>query len=101
MLVVLVLSGCTAGPYWMRWMYDGPPPRKDGKPYNELYVMGWKDGCHTGVSTATNSWYKFQYKFKQDAMLAQDNVYYKGWRDAYTYCSRYIFEHESAPGLVG
>lgn len=82
-------------------MYDGPPPREDGKPYNELYVKGWKDGCATGVSASTNSWYKFHYKFQQDAMLAQDNIYYKGWRDSYTYCSRYIFEYESPKGLIG
>jgi hypothetical protein len=98
-LTLIVLSSCKAGPYWMHWMYEGPPPSKDGKPYNQMYVDGWKDGCETGVSATTNSWYKFHHKFKQDPIKAQDNIYYKGWRDALTYCGRYIFIQEDKKGI--
>lgn len=87
-LSVLVLNACVAGPPWKRWMFEGPPP---GKEYTPLYVKGWKDGCHTGTSATSNNFYKFQYKFKQDALLAQNRVYYKGWKDAYDYCQRYMF----------
>jgi len=60
----------------------------------ELYRDGWIDGCESGVSATTNLWYKFQYKFKQDAYKAQNRVYYKGWKDAFDYCQRYIYQYE-------
>lgn len=70
-------------------MFEGPPP---GKEYTPLYVEGWKDGCHTGVSATANYWYKMYYGFKQDPIKAQDRVYYKGWKDAFTYCNRWIYQ---------
>lgn len=90
LVAITVLSGCRAGPPWMQWMYEGPPP---GKEYTPLYVEGWQHGCETGVSTTTNFWYKQFYHFKQDWAKAQDPVYYKGWKDALRYCSRYMFQY--------
>lgn len=90
---VLALSACRAGPPWQAWMFDGPPP-VEGKEYNPLYVEGWVAGCETGASAAANHWYKFKYKFRQDAILAQNRVYYKGWKDAFDYCQRYIHQYD-------
>jgi hypothetical protein len=106
----LLLSSCdylklrnfnptVAGSPKMQWIYDGPPPRKDGKEYPELYVEGWVHGCETGVSANTNAWYKFFYKFRQDAYKAQDKVYYKGWKDALNYCGRYMYQWNRKPGF--
>lgn len=92
MLFVVVLSACgRPGPPWQHWMFDGPPP---GKEYTPLYVEGWRDGCHTGVSATTNHWYKQIYHFRQDPIKAQNRVYYKGWKDAFDYCQRYIYQYE-------
>ncbi len=83
----------------MRWMYDGPPPRNDGKSYDTLYVEGWVDGCETGAAGNTNSFYKFTTTFKQDAIKAQDERYYKGWRDSFFYCGRYIYQYNRRLGF--
>lgn len=83
----------------MRWMYDGPPPRKDGKAYDPLYVQGWVDGCETGASANTNAFYKYMLHFKQDSTLAQNEIYYKGWKDAFWYCGRYVYQYNRNIGL--
>ena len=90
-IMMLIVSGCQAGPYWQRWMFEGPPP---GREYTPLYVEGWKHGCESGTSASTNLWYKFHYPFKQDAILAPNRVYYKGWKDAFDYCQRYIYQYK-------
>lgn len=88
-LAICLLSGCNATPPWSSWMEKGPPPGRD---YSPLYVEGWKHGCHTGISSSANQWYKMHYGFQQDPILAQDPIYYKGWKDSYDYCSRYIHQ---------
>lgn len=90
--VVMMLSGCQAGPPWSSWIYDGPP-EKEGVEYPPLYVKGWQDGCESGTSSTATHWYKFHYSFRQDWKLAQNRVYYKGWKDAFDYCQRYIYQY--------
>ncbi len=89
--IVLLLVGCTAVPPWQRWMQEGPPKR-EGVEYPPLYVEGWVDGCETGISATANQWYKFSYKFQQDPILAQDRIYYRGWKDAFDYCQRFQYQ---------
>lgn len=89
-LSAILLAGCQAGAPWKRWMFEGPPP---GKEYTPLYVEGWKHGCESGTSATTNQWYKFNYKFQQDALKAQNRVYYKGWKDAFDYCQRFMYQY--------
>ncbi len=86
-------------PPHMKWMEKGPKPKKDGTPHNPEYVEGWVDGCHTGIGVSSNSWYKRYYTFKQDAMKAQEPVYYKGWKDSFNYCQRYIYQWQGRLGL--
>jgi hypothetical protein len=83
----------------MRWIYDGPPPSKNGQPSDPLYVDGWKDGCETGAAANTNDFYKYTLHFRQDAYKAQNEVYYKGWRDAFFYCGRYIYQYNRRIGF--
>ncbi len=95
-LLVLMLSACSPFPPWARKLEKGPPSMGD-KEYNPLYLQGWQDGCHSGISASTNLWYKFQYGFKQNAELAQDTVYYKGWKDAFDLCQRYTYQYRRRP----
>ncbi|MDX1949932.1 MAG: hypothetical protein SFT90_05475 [Rickettsiales bacterium] len=89
-----------AGPPTMRWMYEGPnEDTEKNKDVNPLYLKGWKDGCHTGVSANANQYYKTFYDFVQDSSLAQNPVYYKGWKDAFNYCGRYIYQYQRIIGL--
>jgi hypothetical protein len=83
----------------MRWIYDGPPAQKSGKPYPPLYTEGWVDGCETGAAGNTNAFYKYTLHFRQDAIKAQDDIYYKGWKDAFFYCGRYIYQYNRRIGF--
>lgn len=83
----------------MTWMVKGPKPNKDGTPHDSMYVKGWQDGCHTGISAVSNAWYKFYYQFRQDWELAQNQVYYKGWKDSFNYCQRYLYQWQSRIGF--
>lgn len=91
-ITLVMLSACSAGPPWAQWIYDGPPD-VPGVTYPPLYVKGWQDGCESGASASANHWYKFQHEFRQDWRLAQNRVYYKGWKDAFDYCQRYINQY--------
>ncbi len=90
-LIGFLLQGCTPVPPWQKWMLEGPPP---GQEYTPKYVDGWKHGCETGISASANQWYKMFYKFRQDPYAAQDRVYYKGWKDAFDYCQRYVNQYK-------
>ncbi len=98
LLLVLMLTGCKAGPMWKHWMFEGPP-EADKRPYPPLYVEGWKHGCESGASAKVNLWYAFNYKFKQDWQLAQNETYYKGWKDAFDYCQKYLHQYYSSEFL--
>ncbi len=58
----------------------------------ENYLAGWKDGCETGMSTMSTSWYKTFYGYKMSVNQMQDPEYYRAWRDSYTYCRHYSFK---------
>jgi hypothetical protein len=98
MVIILSASGCKnmlkPNPPSMSWMWDGPPPRKDGEPYNQLYIDGWKDGCETGADASTTTFYRSFLTFRQDPIKAQDPVYYKGWKDSFNYCGRYLYQYK-------
>jgi hypothetical protein len=56
---------------------------------SKLYRQGYKDGCESGWQAYTNTWNKNFFNWKQDPALAQNNVYYQIWKDAYSYCGYY------------
>lgn len=92
-LVAVSLSSCRAGPPWMQWMFKGPKDMNE-KNYPPLYIEGWQHGCESGASATVRQWYKQFYRFKQDAYKAQDKTYYKGWKDAFEYCQRYLYQYK-------
>ena len=55
------------------------------------YEQGWKEGCESGMSGMTNSFYQSFYVFKQDNQLLTNEVYYKAWKDSYDYCKGYVY----------
>lgn len=91
-LILSSMSGCAVrprvGPPWMAKMLNEGP--KDG---SELFKKGWHDGCWTGISGASNRLQRGFYQFKQDYELSQNQEYYAGWKVAYNYCSRYVFQY--------
>jgi len=72
------------------WMQDMLTQGPEG-PTN--FRKGWRDGCETGISATSNRLQAHFYHFKQDFVLAQDPVYYKGWKAAFNYCQRYVFQY--------
>lgn len=89
LVMVAGLSACHSGAPWMQEMMEGPPQQASDKPLPPLYIRGWQEGCETGISANTNSFYKFYYSYRQTADLVMNDVYYRGWKDAFDYCQRY------------
>ena len=57
----------------------------------ENYKKGWEDGCTTGSSFMTNSFYRWFYRFTIDKDLIHDPVYYSTWKDTATFCRHYMY----------
>lgn len=92
LLIVLSLtSSCgfrpMVGAPWMQKMIKQGPDGPDN------FRQGWVDGCETGISGTANRLQRSFYKFKQNYELSQDPVYYAGWKTAYNYCQRLIYQY--------
>lgn len=82
-------------PWKQNEMLQGPadaPPK---------FRKGWRDGCETAISANANSFQKFFYTFKQDSSLAQDPVYYSGWKTSWEYCMKYVFNYLDMEYVAG
>lgn len=91
-VAVVSLSGCAVfkplgGPYYAQHILTQPP---EGPP---LFQKGWLDGCHTGIATTGSHIHKLAYGFKQDYKLVHNFEYYTGWKVAWSYCQRYIYQY--------
>jgi hypothetical protein len=97
-LVIFSLSACV-GKIFSEKSFFAPKPLLMGSPDKSNpntppeYTQGWDDGCQTGLSTMNPGYYKSFYAFKQDPYKADNEVYYKAWKDAYTYCRQYSFRY--------
>ena len=84
--IVFFIPGCEflhMNPGWAKTAdFNMDPP--DGP---EIYQQGYKDGCQSGYSAYATSFNKLFWTWKQDPELAQNEVYYKIWKDAYSYCA--------------
>lgn len=87
-ILCLSLNGCinAGSPFLQKLFKEGPDTKYD------LFTLGWKHGCETGFATSGNNFYKFRYKYRQDSRLFMNSKYYKGWRSAWTFCQRYLFQ---------
>ncbi len=92
-ICLVVLSACVAGGGTREYsMFDGPP---DGQVHSGLYLQGWRDGCETGVASSADNVYRYSRLFRQNWQLAQNDIYHKGWRDAYDFCrKRVLYEQQ-------
>ncbi len=74
-VALIALSGCR--PFWVQTVTpDGPPE----------YVLGWEDGCDSGLS-AEGSWdYKLMFGFKKRPEMASSDQYKQGWNEGFSYC---------------
>lgn len=98
LFLCFILTSCQAGPYWAKDRFEGPPNRAEVQ-YPPLYLTGWKQGCESGTSALAPPYYANFYSFVQDYKLAQNPQYYKGWKDAFTYCHRYMNQYYSRTGI--
>lgn len=84
----LLLVACTSAHVDFNWAKPSsldltPPP---GPPE---YQKGYVDGCRSGWKAYSTTFNKVFDKFRQDPVLAQNDVYYQVWKDAYAYCAAY------------
>lgn len=94
MMVLLLcsLSACgnylpKAGAAWHQDLFEDAP---EGP---EKFQLGWKDGCHSGISVTGNAHHKQFYHYRQNSALATNSEYYTGWKIAYDFCQRYFFAY--------
>lgn len=74
-LSLTLLSGCR--PFWLQVVTpDGPPE----------YVLGWEDGCDTGISAEGGGDYKLLFGFKKRQEMATNDQYKQGWNEGFSYC---------------
>lgn len=88
-LVVGLTSACHSMPEVFRpgaWILDQGP--KEG---SAEFKQAWQDGCESGMASMSNTMYKMSYRFRQDAALRNNPVYYKTWKDTYTFCRHYLY----------
>ena len=91
--MIILLSGCmdfrpkVGAPWMQELLHQGP------KGASTNFQLGWRQGCETGISATYNRFQRSFYKFKQDHRLAQDPEYYTGWKTAFNYCQRYVFQY--------
>lgn len=93
-IIIILLSACTPNPLpaWKRHILDRPP-NTENQQIPKLYLEGWQDGCRTGVGMYSTFLYQNYWGWRQDAIKAQNQVYYKGWKDAFDYCGRYMWSY--------
>ncbi len=94
-MVGLVITGCRGKVFSSKSAF-APKPFKIGGPpkdANPDYLQGWEDGCNTGLSTMVTGYYKSFYGYQQDPYKMSLPIYYKAWKDSYTYCRQYAFRY--------
>ena len=94
-LILMGLTGCHDFAIWkpVPMGMERDPPEDAPQEYKD----GWNDGCETGLSTMVTSFYKTFYTYRQDPNRLNQPMYYKAWKDAYTYCRQYSFRSIWAP----
>ena len=63
-----------------------PKPPTEGP---QEYIMGWKAGCETGMTTYSNSYMRTKYQTNVDGRMMQNRYYNRGWELGQRYCSYY------------
>jgi hypothetical protein len=89
-MICLLLSGCG-----LKALPELRPANRvfSYMPKNDMpeYTQGWQEGCESGMSGMTNSFYSSFYTFKQDKTMMKNEIYYKAWKDSYDYCKGFVY----------
>ena len=78
-----------------KWVADYLPQRPDkgfkmDEDASQDFKQGWNDGCETGMSAGSNTFYKMFYRSNAvDGYKITSSAEYKtAWNNAYWYCYR-------------
>lgn len=91
-IILLSLTSCDNVPTWQSDIFERP---QNNKEYPQLYLIGWKDGCETGASSSASYTFKWKYEYRENPNLIRNGKYRHGWEDAFTFCRKYILQHNS------
>lgn len=100
LLIISMLSGCRGKIFSSKSIFAPIPARMGGPDRAHAdpeYLQGWDEGCETGLSTMVPGYYKSFYSYKIDPKMMANEVYYKAWKDSYTYCRHYAFRYAWQP----
>lgn len=91
-LILLLISSCD--PRIAQYLPERPHRSIIPALENEAspdFIQGWKDGCESGMSAGSNSFYKMFYRInKVDGFkMVKSGDYNTAWNNAWWYCVRY------------
>ncbi len=88
-LIILFLLNLVCACYSERFSsYPGmPKPPKTGP---QEYLVGWQDGCSTGMTSYSSDYLRSQYKTRANGEMMRHPYYQKGWEVGQSYCSYYL-----------
>lgn len=93
-LVIGLLSACQNSKLNITGI---PHPPTEGP---QEYIIGWQQGCETGMTAYSNSYLRNQYQVRVNSQMMQNPHYQKGWEIGQTYCSYYISSYLSNKELA-
>ncbi len=72
------------------------PVDKDASPE---FKMGWRDGCETGMSGGSNTFYHMFYRNNQadGYKMMESSDYRRAWSASFWYCYRYDWIRQRSP----
>lgn len=74
-IIISLLGACR--PMALQFVSPSGPPE---------YVLGWEDGCDSGLSAQGGWEYKLMYGFKKRPEMGVNEQYKGGWNEGFTYC---------------
>lgn len=95
-LMLLLLSAVVScGPSSKKVLFERPDHAfdEDLKEASLEFKQGWQDGCETGMSSGSNTFYKMFYESRKidGYKAASSSDYSAAWTNAYWYCYRYDY----------
>jgi hypothetical protein len=87
--MAISMSSCRNGKFYPAWAKPLSLDIADAPEGSPIYQQGYRDGCESGFKGYSQPYNKVWWKFRQDPKLRGNPVYYKIWKDAYSYCAAY------------
>jgi hypothetical protein len=100
-LIIAALSFSSCESYMAEILPERPTYKMDGTFINASpeFHQGWRDGCETGMSSGSNTFYKIFYRNnKVDGYKMVGSPEYKtAWSNSYWYCFRHDYIKQKSP----